>query len=86
MSVENIASLAVAKETCDPWILAKLAKFAADMLWENCSKYDFAHFLEKVLKSILSIPPLTIWDGRTCQVLKSILSILFLLIKEWGSK
>ena len=31
MSVLNIASLAVAMETCDPWILAKLAIFATDI-------------------------------------------------------
>ena len=41
MSVLNIASLAVAMETCDPWILAKLAIFATDMLWESCSKLNF---------------------------------------------
>ena len=41
MSVANIASLAVAMETCDPWILAKLALFATDMLWESCSKFHF---------------------------------------------
>ena len=32
MSIANIASLAVAMETCDPWILAKLAIFATDIL------------------------------------------------------
>ena len=41
MFVANIASLAVAMETCDPWILAKLAIFATDMLWESCSKLNF---------------------------------------------
>ena len=41
MSVVNITSLAVAKETCDPQQLAKLAIFATDMLWENCSKLNF---------------------------------------------
>ena len=41
MSVANIASLAVAMETCDPWILAKLAIFATDMLWKSCSKSNF---------------------------------------------
>ena len=41
MSVANIASLSVAMETCDPWILAKLATFATDMLWECCSKSNF---------------------------------------------
>ena len=41
MSVANTASLAVAMETCDPWILAKLAKFAADMLWESSLKSNF---------------------------------------------
>ena len=44
MSVANIASLAVAMETCDPWILAKLAIFATDMLWESCSKFYSEHF------------------------------------------
>ena len=41
MSVANIASLAslvVARETRFPWILAKLAIFVTDMLWESCSK------------------------------------------------
>ena len=41
MSVANIASLAVARETCDPQQLAKLAIFATDMLWESCSKLNF---------------------------------------------
>ena len=31
MSVVNITSLVVATETCDPWILAKLAIFATDI-------------------------------------------------------
>ena len=44
MSVANIVSLAVAMETCDPWILAKLAIFATDMLQESCSKFHFKHF------------------------------------------
>ena len=39
ISVANIASLAVAMETCYPWILAKLAIFATDMLWESCSSF-----------------------------------------------
>ena len=41
MSVANIASLAVARETCDPQQLAKLSIFATDMLWESCSKLNF---------------------------------------------
>ena len=47
MSVANIASLAslvVARETRFPWILAKLAIFATDMLWESCSKFYSEHF------------------------------------------
>ena len=40
MSVANITSLVVAMETCDPWILAKLAIFATDILWESCSKFN----------------------------------------------
>ena len=43
MSVANIASLAFAMETCFPWIWAKLAIFAADMLWESCSKFHSKH-------------------------------------------
>ena len=41
MSCKNIDSLAVAKETCCPWILAKRAIFLQDMLWESCSKPHF---------------------------------------------
>ena len=40
MSVANISSLAFAMETCFPWIWAKLAIFATDMLWESCSKFN----------------------------------------------
>ena len=40
MSVENIACLVVAMETCFPWILAKPAIFATDMLWESWAKVD----------------------------------------------
>ena len=43
MCVANITSLVVAMETCYPWILAKLAIFATDMLWESCSKFHFKH-------------------------------------------
>ena len=39
--IANITSLLVAMETCDPWILAKLATFATDMLWESCLKSNF---------------------------------------------
>ena len=41
MSVANIASLAVAWETCDPQLLAKQAIFATDMLWGSCLKFEF---------------------------------------------
>ena len=41
MSVANIASLAVARENCDPLQPAKRAIFATDMLWENCFKFNF---------------------------------------------
>ena len=39
MFCKNIASLAVAMETCDPWILAKRAIFLQNILWESCSKF-----------------------------------------------
>ena len=39
MFVSNIASLAVARETCDPQQLAKRAIFATDMLQESCLKF-----------------------------------------------
>ena len=56
MSIANIASLAVAKETCDPQELAKLAIFATDMLWESCSKFYFKLFLFKMCyKNIISL-------------------------------
>ena len=56
MSVANIASLAVAKETCDPQQLAKLAIFATNMLWESCFKFHFEHFLFKMCyKNIVSL-------------------------------
>ena len=41
MVCENIARLAVVKETYFPWIRAKLAMFLQNILWENCSKFDF---------------------------------------------
>ena len=41
MFCKNIDSLAVAKETCCPWILAKRAIFLQNMLWESCSKLHF---------------------------------------------
>ena len=44
MFSKNIASLAVAMETCDPWILAKRAIFLQNILWESCSKFYFKHF------------------------------------------
>ena len=44
MFCKNIASLAVAMETCDPWILAKRAIFLQNILWESCSKFYFKHF------------------------------------------
>ena len=44
MSVANIASLEVARETYFPWIRAKLSIFATDMLWESCSKFYFEYF------------------------------------------
>ena len=56
MSVANIASLAVAKETCNPYQLAKVAIFATDMLWESCSKFYFELFLFKMCyKNIISL-------------------------------
>ena len=55
-SVLNIASLAVAMETCDPWILAKLAIFATDMLWESCSKFHYKHFCHNMFyQNIVSL-------------------------------
>ena len=45
MSCKNIDSLAVAKETCCPWILAKRAIFLQDMLWESCSELHFEQLL-----------------------------------------
>ena len=60
MSVANIASLAVAMETCDPWILAKLAKFAADMLWESCSKSNFKQLSHSMsVANIISLSVIT---------------------------
>ena len=41
MFCKNVDSLAVAKETCCPWILAKRAIFLQNMLWESCSKLHF---------------------------------------------
>jgi hypothetical protein len=41
MSGANIASSAVAKETCVPWILAKLAILAQEKLLGSCSKLNF---------------------------------------------
>ena len=56
MSVANIASLAVAMETCDPWILAKLAIFATDILWESCSKFYFKHICHNMFyQNIVSL-------------------------------
>ena len=56
MSVLNIASLAVAMETCDLWILAKLAIFATDMLWESCSKFPFKHICHNMFyQNIVSL-------------------------------
>ena len=40
MSVANITSLAVAKETCFPWIPAKQVITDTDMLWESCFKLN----------------------------------------------
>ena len=40
MFVANIASLAVAMETYFPWIRAKLAIFATDMLWKSCLVFN----------------------------------------------
>ena len=40
MFCKNIASLAVAMETCDTWILAKRAIFLKNILWERCSKLN----------------------------------------------
>ena len=44
MFCKNIASLAVAMETCDPWILAKRAIFLQNILWESCPKFYLKHF------------------------------------------
>ena len=43
-NIVSLASLVVARETHFPWILAKLAIFATDMLWESCSKFYSEHF------------------------------------------
>ena len=43
-------------ETCDPWILAKLAIFATDILWESCSKFYFKHICHnKFNQNIVSL-------------------------------
>ena len=56
MSVLNIASLVVAMETCDPWILAKLAIFATDIFWESCSKFHFKHICHNMFyQNIVSL-------------------------------
>ena len=56
MFCKNIASLAVAMETCDPWILAKLAIFATDILWESCSKFHFKHICHNMFsQNIVSL-------------------------------
>ena len=45
MFCKNIDSLAAAKETCCPWIVAKRAIFLQDMLWESCSKLHYEQLL-----------------------------------------
>ena len=56
MSVANIASLAVARETCDPQQLAKRAIFSTDMLWESCSKFYSERFIFNMsYKNIISL-------------------------------
>ena len=56
MSVANIASLAVARETYFPWIRAKLSIFATDMLWKSCSKFYFEHFCHNMFcQNIVSL-------------------------------
>ena len=56
MSVANIASKAVARETCFPWILAKLAIFATDMLWKSCSEINLEQLSHSMFcKNIASL-------------------------------
>ena len=63
MSVAYIASLAVAMETCDPWMLAKLAIFATDMLWESCSKSNL-----KQLSHSMSVANIASFKKNLCKI------------------